>query len=296
MSKDRHSSKNTSSLIPEEFDPYKYNLNDDFSIWKASLGRRVALRHELDEFLSWRNSVGELSAQRVPIKDAWLLEIQNKVWALIEEPISVSRDDKNMAIGSKLLNRDDFLQQNKPISDRLYIDEAKSASKIQDQFFINIFDRKRAELAKNPNVDAATRFIESYEMWRADIQMPDFSGKIGINVNLFYSDEILCNAFSKWLKATRAEANPRFSPHKAVDLDVLKEWKRMQILPCIDLRLYLDAFNVNPGWNAIGTSLYGDPDEAWGDVAQRAKTADHRGKELLNPFSFYSLRFEGDST
>lgn len=292
MRKNRLHSENTSPKIPEEFDLHKYNLKDDFSIWKATLAHRVVLRHELDELLNWRASFAELSAQRKPIYDEWLLEIRNKVFALIEEPISASGDGIDLPVGSKLLSRENFFQHHKAVSDLFYVDVAKLASKIKDKFYIDIFDQELEVLANKPDGDAMARFIESYKMWRADIQMPDFSGQIGIKVNLNYDDDVLCKEFKKWLRNTRAQANPQFSTHKVVNQDVLKEWKRMQLLPCIDLRLYMDAFGVSLSWREIGISLYGKPDKTWGDVAKRAKDADYRGKDLIHPFSFQLLRYE----
>lgn len=296
MSKASLHSENTSPKIPKEFGLCKYDLEDDFSIWKAALARRVVLRHEVDELLNWRALVGELSAQRKSLYGDWLLEIQNKVLALIKEPILASSDDIGLPVGSKLLSYESFFQHHQAISDRFYADEAKSASKLKDKFYIDIFDLEQAEIAKKSHGDPRSRFIESYKMWRADIQMPDFSGQIGIKVNLLYDDDFLCKEFRKWLKATRAQANPQFSTHKVVKQNVLAEWKRMQILPCIDLRLYLDAFGVSLDWREIGISLYGNPDEnhdkVWGDVAARAKDADFRGRDLIHPFSFQLLRYE----
>lgn len=281
-------------MAPEGFDPYKYNLKSDFSIWMTNLGRRVALRHELDELLNWRASVGELSAQRKPIYDAWLLEIQNKVLALIDEPITASRDgyDKAMAVGSRLLNREDFLLQNKPISDRLYIDEARSASKLQDQFYLNIFDQELTELAKDPNIDARSSFVGTYKMWRADMQMPEFCGQFGIKVNLFYDDEILCKEFEKWLKAARTEVSPLFAPQKGVKQETLNEWNRMQLIPYIDLWLYEKAFDVRYSWEDIGTWLYLDIGDESGDYVSRAKSVDVRAKEVTHPLSFYALHYK----
>jgi len=314
--------KKATSSIPSVFNLSKYDFEDDFGLWMAALAPRVELRKEVDELLAWSISEGEFSEQRLALYRGFRKRLQDNVLSLMDRPIPLNGDssDKptpvNQMHAQSEVGRDQVSHlwgRAEAVSDRLVIDEVRSANKLQDQDYKKLFEHEikkqaqkrdsqpslnlfgipvRREFGESRKIGETTTYMASNSMWRADIQMPNFSGEFGLKVNLFYDDKVLLEEFSKWLKATRAQANPLFSPHKVVTQDVLKEWKRMQILPCIDLRLYQDAFNVSFSWKEIGTSLYGDDFRTWGDVDKRAKDSDRRGKELLHPLSFHALRYK----
>lgn len=318
----RDFSKKTKSSIPNTFNLSKYDFEDDFELWKAVLAPRVKLRKEVDELLTWSIPDDEFFEQRLALHHATRKRLQNIVTSLLirpiprsdeisDKPTSVNQSDVHSDTGRNRVPR--FCGKPEAVSDRFAIDEVLSANKLQNHDYINLFERELEKLAKNkdrqtsskllgtpslrefgdrPRVGETTHFMSGYKMWRADMQMPHFSGDFGLKVNLFYDDDVLLNEFSKWLKSTRAQVNPLFSPHKVVTQDVLKEWKRMQILPCIDLRLYQDVFDIKLGWTEIGRALYGNDFKTWGDPGKRAKDADRRGREILHPFSFHALRFK----
>ena len=320
MNKRRNSSKNARQVIPEEFDLDKYHFKDDFTLWMSALARRVALRQEVDDILNWRKSEEALTEQRSALYSAWQVHIQGKVLALIDEPIPInSNDDFQCIPGSlKLAERERYLQQNEPISDRLVLDEIRSATKLQDQSYRNVFDKESAKLAKKrtgqplsgllgiplryehdryPDIDATGRFIQSYKMWQADMQMPGFSGEFGLKVNLLHDDEVLCRAFSEWLKKTRRSADFPMAKHKVVTANKLQDWHRMRILPYIDLWLFQGAFDASFTWKKIGELLYSGESESDSgmDYEKRAKDAHERAMNLTQVSVFFSLRYQESS-
>lgn len=352
MGKHRKSSKKTKQDIPEEFDLIKYHFNGDIELWMAALARRVALRQDVEKIVSRRESEDEdaSSGEQAVLNSAWEKHVQSKVLALIDAPMPVRRNgyfqfggieqakapelksyDSNgmqrwylqndgvggdpFLVGSdKLVKRESYLQQREPISDRVVIDEIRSATKLQDRNYRSIFDRELSKLAKMRSVslaeifgvpsqkeleqilesDTDARFIESYQVWQADMQMPYFSGEFGLKVNLLHDDEVLKSAFSDWLAKTREFAKFPAAKRPDVTPETLKTWTRMQVLPYMDLWLFEQAFDISFPRIVIGDCLYSADIEAdkGKNHESRVRDADERAMELTQISVFFSLRYQ----
>jgi len=217
-------------------------------------------------------------------------------------------------VGSnKLVERESYLQHRAPISDRVILDEIQSATKLQDSSYKSIFDREVSKLAKKRSgvslaeiigvppeegleltleSDTEARFIESYQVWQADMQMPYFSGEFGLKVNLLHDDEVLKSAFSDWLAKTREFAKFPAAKRQDVAPETLKNWTRMQVLPYMDLWLFQEAFDIRFSKNVIGRCLYSaDIDANKGmNYESRVRDAHDRAMELTQISAFFSLR------
>lgn len=308
--------------FPDDFDRDLYGFRDDFSLWMSALGRRVALMRKIKEFKEWRALRSEYSEQQSALSKGWLDDLQRKVKALIDEPIPLKQDDFYQCIvgGAKFADRTSHLEQHPPISGRVIRDEIQSAGKLKDQFYRNIFELEIDKLVesgsnqqeplfgiplphgqeKSQKDSALNSLTENYEVWRADMQMPSFSGDFGLKVNLFYDDEQLCKAFSDWLKQTRELADFPVAKRKVVTLEKLQDWHRMRVLPYMDLWLYQQAFDVNFDDLHLARLLFrsedkkDDENNGIGDENYKnwLRNTKNRAESLMRQSVFFSLRYE----
>ncbi len=315
------------SSIPSEFDLDKYDFKDDSELWFAALTLRFELKREVEEFLAWGGADDEFSEQRLELRDDAISRLQKKILLLMDNPRSLNSD--NSALPPELrhatawaeTSKDQISQfwgKSQAVSDRLVVDEFRSATKLQDEGYKRLFDNEiknlsqkgnrlfssglfgiplRREHGEKPIVGEASHFVSTYSMWRADIQMSNFSGEFGVKVNLFHDDDVLISEFAKWLKATRAAAVPHFSTNKGITVATLKEWAEMRLIPYLDLWLYQKTFGVTFPFPDIGEILFQKPDDPnkpkkidGSDWTKRAKDTHKRAMELTNPLSFYALR------
>ncbi|TXT30794.1 MAG: hypothetical protein FD131_1480 [Rhodocyclaceae bacterium] len=349
MGKHRMSSENAKQAIPEEFDLIKYHFNGDIELWMAALARRVALRQDVEKIASWRESKDASSGDQAVINRAWEAHVQSKVLALIDAPMPVRKNgyfkfggieqartpelkscnfngmqrwyiqrdefgaDPFLVGSNKLVERESYLQHRAPISDRVLIDEYRSATKLQDRSYRSIFDRELSKLEKGkseislagmfgvqlgegleltPESDTEARFVESYQVWQVDMQMPYFSGEFGLKVNLLHDDEVLKSAFSDWLAKTREFAKFPAAKRQDVTPETLINWTRMQVLPYMDLWLFQEAFDIRFPKSVIGRCLYSaDIDANKGmNYESRVRDAHDRAMELTQISVFFSLR------
>lgn len=309
MSRHRNFSLKPPPQIPGEFNLNKYDFKGDCELWLSALALRVELKKEVEAFLAWNVSEFEISEQRSEIYDYALTRLQIKILSLMDSPLL-----QDQAEVSKDWDHHWFSKP-EAVSDRLLVDEFRSAMKLHDEGYRWLFDKEIENLnqrserffssglmgiplkhlfGESHSVGDATHFVTSYSMWKADIQMSNFSGEFGVKVNLFHDDEVLISEFAKWLKATRAAAVPHFSKHKGITAATLEEWAEMRLVPYIDLWLYQKMFSITFPFPDIGEILYHDPNnpkkEDDGDWTKRAKDTHKRAMELTNPLSFYALR------
>ena len=314
------------SSIPSEFDLDKYDFKDDSELWFAALTLRFKLKREVEEYLAWKVADDEFSEQRLELRDAAISSLQKKILRFMDEPCSLNSDNSarqpelRHATAWAETSKDQVSQfwgKSRAVSDRLVVDEFRSAMKLQDEAYRKVFDNEIENFSKKGekllssglfgiplrrvcgekhSVGEASHFVATFSTWRADIQMPNFSGEFGVKVNLFHDDDVLISEFAKWLKATRAAAVPHFSTNKGITIATLKEWANMCLIPYLDLWLYQKIFGVNIAYQDIGEILFQKPDdpdkleEIDGiDLTKRAKDTHKRAMELTNPLSFYAL-------
>ncbi len=315
------------SSIPSEFDLDKYDFKDDSELWFAALTLRFELKKEVEEFLAWGVADDEFSEQRLELRDDAISRLQKKILLLMDKPCSLNSDNSarppelRHATAWAETRKDQVSQfwgESQVVSDRLIVDEFRSAAKLQDDGYKRIFDKEiknlirkrerffssglfgiplKPEHGEKPSVGEASHYVATYSMWRADIQTPNFSGEFGVKVNLFHDDDVLISEFAKWLKATRAAAVPHFSTNKGITTATLKEWADMRLIPYLDLWLYQKIFGVTFTFPNIGEILFQKPDdpgkpkkEDGSDWTKRAKDTHKRAIELTSPLSFYALR------
>ena len=246
MGRHRNYQKTDLSSIPSEFDLDKYDFKDDSELWFAALTLRFELKMEVEEYLAWKVADDEFSEQRSELRDAAITRLSKKILRLMEKPSSLNSD--NSARPPELRHATTWVETSKDqvsqfwgksqaVSDRLVVDEFRSAMKLQGEAYRKIFDneienfsQKREKLfssglfgiplnrvcGEKHSVGEASHFVATYSTWRADIQLPNFSGEFGVKVNLFHDDDVLISEFAKWLKATRAAAVPHFSTNKGI--------------------------------------------------------------------------------
>ena len=285
MSKAQHSLKRKSSPIPDEFDPEKYWFKEDFSLWMSALARRVALQKDIESLSDLHSRVlpDEFSEQRSALYSAHRIDCQNKVIALISEPIPVEEapfearqigvafrksdgderwhltvdgeSDHQYFYGqSELENRENYLQKHEPISGTLVLDG----------------------------------------IWPPSIiRTLSFPGEVGLKVNLLYDDDVLRRSFSEWLKETRKTVDFPMAGQKIVNSKRLEDWHRMRILPYMDLWLYQQAFDVKFDRKDIAQCLFeNDCDANRGmDYEKRLKDTQQRAMDLIKQSVFVSLRY-----
>lgn len=326
MSRRRDFKKQELPPIPSEFDLKKYDFKDDYELWLAALALRFELKKEVEEFLTWNISDHEASEQRLELYDVVITRLQIEVLSLMDKPLSINSvslawpPELPHVTASSEVSKDQVSHfwGKKAVSDRLLVDEHRSAMKLQDEGYKRLFDNEfeilrrksdslfssgqfgiplRQVFGEKHSVGEASHFIATYSMWRADIQMPNFSGEFGVKVNLFHDDDVLISEFAKWLKETRAAAVPHFSKHKGITAATVKEWAEMRLIPYLDLWLYQKMFKVTFPFPDIGELLYQKPDDPDKpiknddtDWTKRAKDTHKRAMELTNPLSFYALR------
>lgn len=327
MGRNRNYRKTDLPSIPGEFDLDKYDFKDDSELWFAALTLRFKLKREVEEYLAWKVADDEFSEQRLELRDAAISSLQKKILRFMDEPWSLNSD--NSARPPELRHAtawaetskeqvSQFWGKSQAVSDRLVVDEFRSAMKLQDEAYRKVFDNEIENFSKKgeklfssglfgiplrrvcgekTSVGEASHFVATYSTWRADIQMPNFSGEFGVKVNLFHDDDVLISEFTKWLKATRAAAVPHFSKNKGITTATLREWAEMRLIPYLDLWLYQKIFGVTFSFSDIGEILFhkhDDPDKSQkmdgGDWTKKARDTHKRAMELTNPLSFYALR------
>jgi hypothetical protein len=319
MGRRRNFAPKTPLPIPSEFNLNKYDFKGDYELWLSALTLRVELKKEVEEFLAWRVPELELSEERSEIYDYALTRLQIKILSLLDSPVQQDQaeesNDQAMAIKDQVSL---WLRKPDAVSDRTVADELLSATKLDNDVYRRLFDREfekynqrsdcffasgllgiplRHLFGETHGVGDATNFLNGYSIWRADIQMPNFSGEFGVKVNLYHDDEVLISEFRKWLRATRAAAVPNFSTNKGITARTLEEWAEMRLVPYIDLWLYQKMFGETFPFSDIGEILFHDPNkpknEDDGDWTKRARDTHKRAMELMNPLSFYALRNNG---
>lgn len=327
MGRHRNYQKTDLSSIPSEFDLDKYDFKDDSELWFAALTLRFELKREVEEFLAWKVADDEFSEQRLELRDDVISRLQKKILLLMDKPVSLNSDNSarppelRHATAWAETSKDQVSQfwgKSQAVSDRLVVDEFRSAMKLQDEAYKKLFDneienfsQKREKLfssglfgiplrqacGEKHSVGEASHFVATYSTWRADIQMPNFLGEFGVKVNLFHDDDVLISEFTKWLKATRVAAVPHFSTNKGITTATLREWAEMRLIPYLDLWLYQKIFDVTFPFSDIGEILFQKPDNPdnpkkldGSDWTKRARDTHKRAMELTNPLGFYALR------
>ena len=291
MSEARYSPGKVCSPFPENFDRDLYGFRDDFSLWMSALARRVALKKDIDS-LSELHSVlqDDFLEQRSALYSACRLDCQNKVKALINEPIpSNEKPFEALQIGvacsepngngrwhltvdggsdhqffyghSALANHENYLQNHEPIGGALVLDGIWPPS--------------------------------------TTVRTLSFPGEVGLKVNLFYDDDVLRASFSEWLKTARKTVNFPMAGKKVVKLKQLEDWHGMRVLPYMDLWLYQQAFEVHFDEIDIARLLFRSVDDEDGingvDDNEYKKTLERtqrRAESLIQQSVFFSLRYE----
>lgn len=325
MSRRRGFPKKDLPPLPSQFALHKYDFKDDYKIWFAALALRFELKQKVDAFLAWKPE-GEFSERQLALHRAVRKDLQDKVLSLMDRPIPLISDSSDHPTPVNQLHAQSEVRKDqvprlcarpKAVSDRLVIDEFRSANKLQDEGYKKLFEREienltrkrdsllssnpfgiplRREFRESRKIEETANFKATYSMWRADIQMPNFSGEFGLKVNLFHDDKMLIEEFKEWLKATRSAVVPGFGKQKGVTADTLQAWVGNKLIPYLDLWLYQQAFGVTLPFPEIGALLYEKPynpnerEDDGGDWTKKARDTHKRAMEITNPLSFFALR------
>lgn len=292
MSKDRYSPGKECSPFPENFDRDLYGFRDDFSLWMSALARRVALKKDIDS-LSELHSVlqDDFSEQRSALYSACRLDCQNKVMALINEPIPANEKPfEALQIG---------VACSEPNGNERWHLTVDGGS--DHQFFYGHSALANHEnYLQNHEPIGGTLLLDGIWPPSTTVRTLCFPGEIGLKVNLFYDDDVLRASFSEWLKTARKTVKLPMAGRKVVKSKELEDWHRMHILPYMYLWLYQEAFEEvhfdeidlarllfrsegeEDGINGIGDKEY----------KNRLRDTKKRAESLIQQSVFFSLRYE----
>jgi hypothetical protein len=274
--------------FPDNFDRDLYGFRGDFVLWMSALARRVALKKDIDSLQQLHFVLQhDFSEQRSALYSACRLDCRNKVTELINEPIPV-----NEKPAEPLRIDFAFSEFNEEGRWQLAVDGG-----VDDQYFYG-----HSELASRENYlqkhepIGGTLVLDGTWPPSATVQTLSFPGEVGLKVNLFYDDDVLCASFSKWLEKTRNTVKLPMAGKKVVKSKQLEDWHRMRVLPYMDLWLYQKAFEVDFDEIHIARLLFRNEDDkdGIGDEQYRnwLRNTKERAMSLMQQSVFFSLRYE----
>lgn len=291
MSKAQSSPRKECPPFPENFDRDLYGFRDDFSLWMSALARRVALKRDIDSLLELHSALqNDFSEQRSALYSACRLDSQNKVMALINEPIPANEKPfEALRIGVACS------EPNGNGRWHLTVD----GGSVHQVFYGHSALANHENYLRNHEPIGGTLVLDGVWPPSATVRSLSFPGEVGLKVNLCYDDEVLQACFSEWLKAARKTVNFPMAGRKVVKTKDLEAWHRMRVLPYMDLWLYQEAFEVEFDETDIARLLFrseDDKDDINGvgdkEYKKTLERTQKRAESLIQQSVFFSLRYE----
>lgn len=232
----------------------------------------------------------DFSEQRSALYSACRLDCQNKVMALINEPIPANEMPfEALQIG---------VACSEPNGNKRWHLTVDGGSEHQ-LFYGHSALANHENYLQNHEPIGGTLVLDGIWPPSTTVRALSFPGEVGLKVNLFYDDDVLQASFSEWLKSARKTINFPMAGKKVVKSKELEDWHRMRVLPYMDLWLYQEAFKQHFDEIDIARLLFrseDDEDDKNGigdnEYKKSLERTQKRAESLIQPSVFFSLRYE----